>query len=144
MYFFLAIVAVLLVVDNYTFNKMKLYINRAYRDTLKTLNKTNPFYKIEKKHSRNSFLMRSLILAVFWLLIDFILINTTELLEMDIEDQTILSILKFISTNKFYIFPIIGFFVYFGINIYSKNNTYLRTIDIITSIIPSLFLTFIS
>lgn len=144
MYFFFIIIIILLIVDNYTFNIIKKDINEKYKDTLRQLNKLNPFHKLEMKHSKNSFLMRALILLLFWLLINFILLMSKELLKLDFEDESINNFLKFIPNYKFYIFPIIGFFVYFGINIYSKNNSYVRTIDIITSIIPSLFITFIS
>ena len=143
MYFFFIIILILLSVDYIVFNETKKYINKKYRKTLNLLNRYNPLYKFEIKRSNDSFLMRMLILALFWVSINFTFIIIKELKTWNL-DSEILNGFKFFENYKYFIIPTIGLFVYFGIHIYSKSNSYIRTIDMIIGIIPSLFITFIS
>ena len=145
MYFFLIIVLILLTMDFLFFNEMKKYINKKYKKTLNLLNRYNPLYKFEMQRSQDSFLMRMLILSVFWLCINFIFIIIDEIEDFDLNlDPSTQTVIDFVSSKKFFITPIIGLFVYLGINVYSKNNSYIRTADMITGIIPTLFIIFIS
>ena len=143
MYFFFIIILILLSVDYIVFNEIKKYINKKYRKTLNLLNRYNPLYKFEVKRSNDSFLMRMLILTLFWLSINFIFVIIEELKTWNF-DAEILNGFNFFENYKYFIIPIIGLFVYFGIHVYSKNNSYIRTVDMIIGIIPSLFVTFIS
>ena len=143
MYFFFIIILILLSVDYIVFNETKKYINKKYKKTLNLLNRYNPLYKFEMKRSNDSFLMRMLILALFWLSINFIFVIIEEFKTWNL-DAEILNGFKFFEGYKYFIIPIIGLFVYFGIHVYSKNNSYIRTVDMIIGIIPSLFITFIS
>lgn len=143
MYFFFIIILILLSVDYIVFNETKKYINKKYRKTLNLLNRYNPLYKFEMKRSNDSFLMRMLILTLFWLSINFIFVIIEELKTWNF-DAEILNGFNFFENYKYFIIPIIGLFVYFGIHVYSKNNSYIRTVDMIIGIIPSLFITFIS
>jgi hypothetical protein len=143
MYFFFIIILILLTIDFLVFNETKKYINKKYKNTLNILNRYNPLHKIEMKRSNDSFLMRMLFLSLFWLSINFILMLIEELQKLKL-DSEILSGINFIDDKKYIIIPILGLFVYFGIHIYSKNNSYLRTADMIMGIIPTLFVTFIS
>lgn len=143
MYFFFIIILILLSVDYIVFNETKKYINKKYRKTLNLLNRYNPLYKFEMKRSNDSFLMRMLILTLFWLSINFIFVIIEELKTWNF-DAEILNGFNFFENYKYFIIPIIGLFVYFGIHVYSKNNSYIRTVDMILGIIPSLFITFIS
>ena len=95
------------------------------------------------KRSNDSFLMRMLILALFWLSINFIFVIIEEFKTWNL-DVEILNAFNLFESYKYFIIPIIGLFVYFGIHVYSKNNSYIRTVDMIIGIIPSLFITFIS
>ena len=95
------------------------------------------------KRSNDSFLMRMLILTLFWLSINFIFVIIEELKTWNF-DAEILNGFNFFENYKYFIIPIIGLFVYFAIHVYSKNNSYIRTVDMIIGIIPSLFITFIS
>jgi len=143
MYFFFIIILILLSVDYIVFNETKKYINKKYKKTLNLLNRYNPLYKFEMKRSNDSFLMRMLILALFWLSINFIFVIIEELKTWNL-DVEILNGFNLFESYKYFIIPIIGLFVYFGIHVYSKNNSYIRTVDMIIGIIPSLFITFIS
>ena len=143
MYFFLVIILILLTIDFLVFNETKKYINKKYKTTLNLLNRYNPLYKIEMKRSNDSFLMRMLFLSLFWLSINFILMLIEELHTLNFNSD-ILSGVNFIYDKKYFIIPILGLFVYFGINIYSKNNSYIRMVDMIMGIIPTLIVTFIS
>ena len=143
MYFFFIIILILLTIDYLVFNQTKKYINKKYKKTLNLLNRYNPLYKIELKRSQDSFLMRMLILTLFWLSINFSLMAIEEAQNLKL-DPEFLQKLSIFQNNKYFIIPIIGLFVYFGIHVYSKNNSYLRTIDMITGIVPTLFITFIS
>ncbi len=143
MYFFFIIILILLTIDFLVFNETKKYINKKYKNTLNLLNRYNPLHKIELKRSNDSFLMRMLFLSLFWLSINFILMLIEELQKLKL-DSEILSGINFIDDKKYIIIPILGLFVYFGIHIYSKNNSYIRTVDMIMGIIPTLFVTFIS
>ena len=112
MYFFLIIVLILLTMDFLFFNEMKKYINKKYKKTLNLLNRFNPLYKIEMQRSRDSFLMRMLILSVFWLFINFIFIIIDEIKNFDFKlDPSTEMVIDFISSTKFFITPIIGLFV---------------------------------
>ena len=145
MYFFFIITLILLAIDYLVFNETKKYINKKYKKTLNLLNRYNPLYKFNLQRSNDSFLMRMLILAVFWLSINLILFTINEIGESDFNlEPSTKTFLDFIDNNKYFITPIIGLFVYLGINIYSKNNSYLRIVDMILGIIPTLFITFIS
>ena len=143
MYFFLVIILILLTIDFLVFNETKKYINKKYKTTLNLLNRYNPLYKIEMKRSNDSFLMRMLFLSLFWLSINFILMRIEEVHTLNFNSE-ILSGVNFIDDKKYFIIPILGLFVYFGINIYSKNNSYIRMVDMIMGIIPTLIVTFIS
>ena len=143
MYFFFIIILILLSVDYIVFNETKKYINKKYKKTLNLLNRYNPLYKFEMKRSNDSFLMRMLILALFWLSINFIFVIIEEFKTWNL-DVEILNAFNLFESYKYFIIPIIGLFVYFGIHVYSKNNSYIRTVDMIIGIIPSLFITFIS
>jgi hypothetical protein len=144
MYFFIVIVLILLVLDNYVNNNVKIYVNKKYKKTLNILNKTNPFYKLEEKHSKNSFMVRASVLALFWLVINVSLIILNEFKSIDDIDNETLNLLENIDSYKYFIFIVLGLFVYFFLNIYSKNNMYFRTADMIIGIIPTFFITFIS
>ena len=145
MYFFFIIILILLTIDYLVFNETKKYINKKYKKTLNLLNRYNPLHKFNIQRSNDSFLIRMSILAVFWLSINFILFIINEIGESDFNlEPSTKTFLDFIDNNKYFITPIIGLVVYLGINIYSKNNSYLRIGDMILGIIPTLFITFIS
>ena len=144
MYFFLVVVILLLILDNYVHNNVKKYVNDKYKKSLRVLNKFNPLYKIEQKHSRDSFLIRMFVLALFWLCINLVLIVLEELKDMGLKEPQYINTIDIIEDYRYPIFIITGFFVYFFLNIYCKNNTYLRTADIILSIIPTAFVIFVS
>jgi len=143
MYFFLIIICILLTIDFLVFTETKKYINDKYKKKLNLLNRYNPLYKFEMNRSNDSFLMRMLILSLFWLSINFLLIIINEAKEMKLEPST-LSGINFINDKKYFIIPIIGLFIYLGIHLYSRNNSYIRIVDMIMGIIPTLFITFIS
>jgi len=143
MYFFLIIICILLTLDFLVFTETKKYINDKYKKKLNLLNRYNPLYKFEMNRSNDSFLMRMLILSLFWLSINFLLIIINEAKEMKLEPST-LSGINFINDKKYFIIPIIGLFIYLGIHLYSRNNSYIRIVDMIMGIIPTLFITFIS
>ena len=144
MYFFIIIVLILLVLDNYVNNNVRIYVNKKYKKTLNILNKANPFYKLEEKHSKNSFVIRAAVLTLFWLVINVSLIILNEFKSMDDIDNETLNLLENIDSYKYFIFILLGLFVYFFLNIYSKNNMYFRTADMIIGVIPTIFITFIS
>ena len=77
------------------------------------------------KRSNDSFLMRMLILALFWLSINFIFVIIEELKTWNL-DVEILNGFNLFESYKYFIIPIIGLFVYFGIHVYSKNNSYIN------------------
>lgn len=143
MYFFFIIILILLTIDFLVFQETKKYINKKYKKTLNLLNRFNPLYKFEMKRSNDSFLMRMLILALFWLFINFFSMFLDSSEDLGFNNDTV-DFINFINNNKYFIIPIIGLFVYFGIHVYSKNNSYLRTADMILGIIPTLFVIFIS
>lgn len=144
-YFFYIMILVMLIIDFFVFNMMKKKINKWYKKSIDLLNKVNPLTKLELKQSKGSFFMRMLILALFWLCINFIyqfeyiIKSTITDLSADFEDpiDTFYEYIK-------YILIIISCFVYFAINIYSKNNFYIRTYDIISGILLTRFIIFIS
>ena len=143
MYFFLIIIMILLTLDFVVFTETKKYINNKYKKTLNLLNRFNPLHKFEMKRSNDSFLMRMLILSLFWLSINFLLIIINETKGMKLE-PSLLSGINFIDDKKYFILPIMSLFIYFGIHVYSRNNSYIRVVDMIMGIIPTLFITFIS
>ena len=143
MYFFLVIIVILLTLDFVVFTETKKYINEKYKKTLNLLNRFNPLYKFEMKRSNDSFLMRMLILSLFWLSINLFLIVIDETKTMKLE-PSFLSGINFIDDAKYFIIPIIGLFIYFGIHVYSRNNSYIRVVDMLMGIIPTLFVTFMS
>ena len=59
-------------------------------------------------------------------------------------EPSFLSGINFIDDAKYFIIPIIGLFIYFGIHVYSRNNSYIRVVDMLMGIIPTLFVTFMS
>ena len=145
MYFFFTVVLILLTIDYIFFTEIKKYINKKYKKTLNLLNRYNPLYKFEMQRSKDSFLMRMLILSIFWLCINFIFIIIDEIKDFDLNlDPSTEMVIDFINNKKYFITPIIGLFVYLGINVYSRNNSYLRFADMLTGIVPTLFITFIS
>jgi len=143
MYFFLVVILILLTVDFVVFTETKKYINEKYKKTLNLLNRFNPLYKFEMKRSEDSFFMRMLVLSLFWLSINLILIVIDEGKNMDL-DPSFLYVINFMNDKKYFIIPIIGLFIYFGIHVYSRNNSYIRVVDMLMGIIPTLFVTFIS
>ena len=143
MYFFLVIIVILLTLDFVVFTETKKYINEKYKKTLNLLNRFNPLYKFEMKRSEDSFFMRMLVLSLFWLSINLILIVIDEGKNMDL-DPSFLYVINFMNDKKYFIIPIIGLFIYFGIHVYSRNNSYIRVVDMLMGIIPTLFVTFIS
>ena len=143
MYFFLVIILILLTVDFVVFTETKKYINEKYKKTLNLLNRFNPLYKFEMKRSEDSFFMRMLVLSLFWLSINLILIVIDEGKNMDL-DPSFLYVINFMNDKKYFIIPIIGLFIYFGIHVYSRNNSYIRVVDMLMGIIPTLFVTFMS
>tara|TARA_B110000971_G_scaffold69207_1_gene70947 strand:- start:972 stop:1403 length:432 start_codon:yes stop_codon:yes gene_type:complete len=143
MYFFLVVILILLTVDFVVFTETKKYINEKYKKTLNLLNRFNPLYKFEMKRSEDSFFMRMLVLSLFWLSINLILIVIDEGKNMDL-DPSFLYVINFMNDKKYFIIPIIGLFIYFGIHVYSRNNSYIRVVDMLMGIIPTLFVTFMS
>ena len=143
MYFFLVIIVILLTLDFVVFTETKKYINEKYKKTLNLLNRFNPLYKFEMKRSEDSFFMRMLVLSLFWLSINLILIVIDEGKNMDL-DPSFLYVINFMNDKKYFIIPIIGLFIYFGIHVYSRNNSYIRVVDMLMGIIPTLFVTFMS
>jgi len=59
-------------------------------------------------------------------------------------DPSFLYVINFMNDKKYFIIPIIGLFIYFGIHVYSRNNSYIRVVDMLMGIIPTLFVTFMS
>jgi len=143
MYFFLVVIFILLTLDFVVFTETKKYINEKYKKTLNLLNRFNPLYKFEMKRSEDSFFMRMLVLSLFWLSINLILIVIDEGKNMDL-DPSFLYVINFMNDKKYFIIPIIGLFIYFGIHVYSRNNSYIRVVDMLMGIIPTLFVTFMS
>lgn len=144
MYFFLFIILILIIFDNYVNNYVRKYVNKKYKATLNILNKSNPFYKLEEKHSKNSFIVRASVLALFWLSINFLLIILNELKLVNDLDSDTINLIENMDSYKYYIIILLGLFVYFFLNIYSKNNMYFRTIDMIIGIIPTVYIISIS
>ena len=145
MIFSFILILVLIGLDIIAYSTMKKRINKLYKKSIDLINKFNPLSKLEMEQSKNSFLMRMLVLALFWLCINFIyqfeyIIKSTIInLSADFEDpiDTFYEYIK-------YILIIISCFIYFAINIYSKNNFYIRTYDIISGILLTRFIIFIS
>lgn len=143
MFFFFAAIIILLVLDNYIVNQIKSYIDETYKKTLQMINNINPLYKQDKKHSKNCFIIRVLVIALFWLLLNLFIIVLTDFKNSEIEIQTkyiIDNILNYIYT----IGIILSILVYFSLNIYCKNNIYFRSVDMIMGIIPTIFIIFVS
>lgn len=144
-FFFYVMIMIMLAFDFLVFNRIKKKINKWYKKSIDVLNKINPLTKLELKQSKGSFLMRMLILALFWLCINFI-IKFEYIIKSNIIDlsEHFEEPINMFYDYIIYIFIIIGCFVYFFINIYSKTNSYIRTYDIISGIIVTRFMIFIS
>lgn len=143
MFFFFAAVVILLVLDNYVVKQIKGYIDEKYKKTLQMINKLNPFYKEDKKHSQDCFITRISVIALYWLLLNLFIILLLDFKNSKIENQTknlIDNILNYI----YIIGIILSIIVYFFLNIYCKNTFYFRIVDIILSIIPTVFIIFVS
>lgn len=138
MYFFLFFIIVLLLIDFLVQKSIKSTLNKFYKKNIDMINKLNPLTKLEYIQAKNSYFMRMLILALFWLVINLFFHIYTKLKNVDNIS------LEIIDNYSYTIFIILGYFVYFFINLYSKTNIYMRTVDIILSTFFTILVMFIS
>ena len=143
MIFSFILILILIGLDIIAYNVMKKRINKLYKKSIDLINKLNPLSKLEIEQSNNSFLMRMLVLSVFWLIIDLFGKSFYDLKRI-VFNTDLYYIFEIIEQYYYTIFVIIGYFVYFTLNIYSKTNNYLRTADIIASTIPTIIVVFMS
>lgn len=143
MIFSFILILVLIGLDLIVYNQMKKRINKLYQKSINLINKFNPLSKLELEQSKNSFFMRMLVLALFWLIIDLFGKSFYDLKRI-VSDTDLYYVFEIIHQYYYTIFIILGYFVYFGLHVYSKTNTYLRTYDIIASTIPTIFVIFMS
>ena len=143
MIFSFILILVLIGLDLIVYNQMKKRINKLYQKSINLINKFNPLSKLELEQSKNSFFMRMLVLALFWLIIDLFGKSFYDLKRI-VSDTDLYYAFEIIHQYYYTIFIILGYFVYFGLHVYSKTNTYLRTYDIIASTIPTIFVIFMS
>lgn len=143
MIFSFILILVLIGLDIIAYNAMKKRINKLYKKSIDLINKFNPLSKLEMEQSKNSFLMRMLVLALFWLCIDLFGKSFYDLKRI-VSDTDLYYVFEIIEQYYYTIFIIIGYFVYFTLHIYSKTNNYLRTADIIASTIPTIIVVFMS
>mgnify|MGYP006124917215 CR=1 FL=1 len=137
---FIIVLIFLLLIDYIIYKKVRAIINRWYKNTIKLVEILNP---LEKEQSKNSYIMRILVLSAFWLSIILFSIVFYDLKNTYYYTDYYTYFVMF--ENYYYtIFIIIGYFVYFFLNIYSKTNIYLRTYDIIFSTFYTLLILFLS
>ena len=143
MFFFFAAVVILLVLDNYVVKQIKGYIDEKYKKTLQMINKLNPFYKEDKKHSQDCFITRISVIALYWLLLNLFIIVLLDFQKSETKPAT-KNIIDNILNYIYIIGIILSIIIYFLLNNYCKNNFYFRSVDMILSIIPTVFIIFVS
>tara|TARA_B100001093_G_C26038148_1_gene681030 strand:- start:13 stop:444 length:432 start_codon:yes stop_codon:yes gene_type:complete len=143
MIFSFILIIILVALDIIAYNVMKKYVNKWYKKSIDLINKVNPLTKLELEESKNVFVMRMLVLSLFWLCID-LFGKTFYDLKRITADTDIYYFFEVFEQYYYTIFIIIGYFVYFALNIYCKTNSYLRTYDIVVSTLPTIFVVFMS
>jgi hypothetical protein len=143
MIFSFILIIILVALDIIAYNAMKKYVNKWYKKSIDLINKVNPLTKLELEESKNVFVMRMLVLSLFWLCID-LFGKTFYDLKRITADTDIYYFFEVFEQYYYTIFIIIGYFVYFALNIYCKTNSYLRTYDIVVSTLPTIFVVFMS
>lgn len=137
------VILFLLLVDYILVKKLKKTINNWYKDSVELLEKLYPLSLAEKKQSKYSYIMRILVLSCFWLSIFLFGMLFVEFKNRYYYSESYKYATDF---EKYYytIFIILGYFVYFFLNVYSKTNIYVRTFDIILSTFTTFLVVFLS
>ena len=140
---YILIILLLLLIDYFTNKAMKKRLNKWYKDSIELLDKLYPLTLSEKKQAKYSYVMRIMVLTTFWLFI--ILFGV---LFYDFKNRYYYTdyYSYFVQFEKYYYtsFIILGYFVYFFLNVYSKTNIYVRTFDIIFSTFTTFLVVFLS
>lgn len=137
------VILFLLLIDYILVKKLKKTINNWYKDSVALLEKLYPLSLAEKKQSKYSYIMRILVLSCFWLSIFLFGMLFVEFKSRYYYSESYKYAIDF---EKYYytIFIILGYFVYFFLNVYSKTNIYVRTFDIILSTFTTILVIFLS
>ena len=137
---FLIVLLFLLLVDYIIYKKMKKTVNKWFKNSVNLFSTLSP---VEKEQVKYSHIMRILVLSTFWL---FIILFSLLFFDFKKKYQDTDYYTQFIMFENYYytIFIIIGYFVYFFLNIYCKTNIYLRICDIIFSTFYTILMVFLS
>ena len=140
---YILVILFILFIDYFVYKNMKDYFNKWYKNSIKLLEKLYPLTLAEKEQSKNSYIMRVLVLSAFWFSI--ILFG---MIFYEFKNRYYYTDYYnyFVDFEKYYYttFIILGYFIYFFLNVYSKTNIYLRTSDIISSTIFTILVVFLS
>jgi hypothetical protein len=138
---FLLLVLIVILLNISLYNVQKKYINKVYKKSLYIINKLNLTKKEIKMKDKQIDTIRILVICLFWLFIYLFNIFQSDLKRI-LSDTSANSAFKFILKYKYSVFIILGYFLYFIMHLLSKTNSYLRTIDILTSTIFTAFIIF--
>ena len=140
---YILVILFILFIDYFVYTSMKNYFNKWYKNSIELLEKLYPLTLAEKEQSKNSYIMRVLVLSRFWF---FIVLFGMMFYEFKNKYYYTDYYNYFVDFEKYYYtsFIILGYFIYFFLNVYSKTNIYLRTSDIIISTFFTILVVFLS
>jgi len=143
MFFFYIIIIILIILDNYIYHITSEYINKLYIKSIQLYKKLYPNYKLETKQSENTFIIRLLVLPLFWLFVNLFIKFSSDI-DKFFNEEIVTEILKFINSYQYIVFIILGCIVYFIMNLYSNTHPYFRNYDILTGIVPTSIVVLVS
>lgn len=142
MIFSFIIIVCVLILDIFYYNAMIKYVNKYYKTSINVINKVNFGDKLKLRSNTNQ-LMRLLVLSLFWLTIDTSLKLLFDFRRIFYRSEFYF-IFEFLQNYKYRFFILLGYFVYFFLHVFYNTNVYIRTVDIISSTIPTFFIVFMS
>jgi len=147
MFFFYIIIIILVILDNCVYHITSEYINKLYIKSIKLYKKLYkklyPNYKLETKQSENTFIIRLLVLPLFWLSVNLFIKFSSDI-DRFFNEEIVTKILKFINYYQYIVFIMLGCIVYFIMNLYSNTHPYFRNYDILTGIVPTSIVVLVS
>lgn len=143
MFFFYIIIIILIILDNYIYHITSEYINKLYIKSIQLYKKLYPNYKLETRQSENTFIIRLLVLPLFWLFVNLFIKFSSDI-DKFFNEEIVTEILKFINSYQYIVFIILGCIVYFIMNLYSNTHPYFRNYDILTGIVPTSIVVLVS
>ena len=98
MFFFYIIIIILVILDNCVYHITSEYINKLYIKSIKLYKKLYkklyPNYKLETKQSENTFIIRLLVLPLFWLSVNLFIKFSSDI-DRFFNEEIVTKILKF-------------------------------------------------